>query len=168
MASIVADILSRISWEPGPADAEDIRKRWCVGKDTYDLALKSLTNIFEALHTCLEDASPRQFEKMQLAERKMHIDASYAVAHALRETCPHDMAGTDSAWCRVCARTFGWRCPDSPDGVCHYFTVEGPGDPPDLRVELIDGRQVKLPEGVDTSYQTHDRCLYCGLPEERK
>lgn len=62
-----------------------------------------------------------------------------------------------SAYCLVCVSHLGWRCKESPDGVCHYYVIDG-------EVTLIDGTQVDAPDGCETSIE----CIYCGHPEERK
>lgn len=68
----------------------------------------------------------------------------------------------DHATCMICGDGFGYRCPDSPDSVCHYFTdAEG-------RVELIDGLRIQPPAEHDRKYETTDSCIFCGSPEERK
>lgn len=74
--------------------------------------------------------------------------------------------GADNAFCEICEKDFGWRCPDSPDTVCHYYTKESNGK---LVVELVNG--VELPftkEGHKPDFETDDVCLFCGAPEERK
>lgn len=68
----------------------------------------------------------------------------------------------DSATCMLCSTYFGYRCPDSPDSVCHYYTNE------QGRVRLIDGTEIEPPPEHDTEYETPDSCIFCGSPEERK
>jgi hypothetical protein len=90
-----------------------------------------------------------------------------------RKRCPHVVSrdGTQDydpeddggvATCAICGREFGWWCPDSPDNVCHYFTVGTQG-----KVKLLAGEFVTSPEH-DPEYETDDRCLWCGQPNERK
>lgn len=62
--------------------------------------------------------------------------------------------------CGICNCTFGWRCPNSPDTICHYFTVGG-------KVELFDQTKVDPPPGHDPSGESEDSCIYCGEPEDR-
>lgn len=66
-----------------------------------------------------------------------------------------------SARCTHCDRDFGWHCPDSPDGTCHYYTDDG-------KVTLINGEKVDPPAGHDPKFEHHDQCVFCGHPEERK
>lgn len=78
---------------------------------------------------------------------------------ALREG---DLDWSDSsAYCLICNRRFGWRCPDSPDTACHYYTEDG-------KVELIDGTLIDPPADHDVEYETDDDCIFCGAPDERK
>ena len=46
-----------------------------------------------------------------------------------------------SAMCDICAKSFGWWCPDSEDNICEYDAVKDPN---------------------------YDFCLHCGRPDERK
>jgi hypothetical protein len=68
----------------------------------------------------------------------------------------------DRATCMICSDGFGFRCPDSPDSVCHYFTDD------EGRVKLIDGSRIPAPAEHDREYETTDSCIFCGAPEERK
>ena len=66
----------------------------------------------------------------------------------LIQKCPHwfkelteaelnDKWMSVGATCKMCHKSFGWRCKDSPDSVCHYFTTT---DRDGVRcVELSDG-----------------------------
>ncbi len=56
---------------------------------------------------------------------------------------------------------FGWDCPESPDGVCHYFSKEG-------KVKLADGRSVRVPANHDATNESQEWCIYCKEPKERK
>ena len=70
----------------------------------------------------------------------------------------------DVAWCAVCDTDLGWHCPESPDGVCHYFTEED-----GKSVSLMNGETTSVPdEDHCKSYETYDFCLFCGNPEERR
>jgi len=72
----------------------------------------------------------------------------------------------DSATCEICRRYFGYRCPDSPDSVCHYFTTEIAGK---LFVELYTGEKIPyLAENHNPTRETEDSCLFCHVPQERK
>lgn len=70
--------------------------------------------------------------------------------------------GFNYACCGICGRGLGWRCTESPDGVCHYFTNDNG------RVKLIDGTEVELAEPPDPDYESNDSCLFCASPQERK
>ena len=87
---------------------------------------------------------------------------------------------SSGAVCAICGIGFGWWCPDSPDHACHYFTVGSPRAswcddylPDDDtaenqgKVKLLTGEFVTSPEH-DPKYETDDRCLWCGQPNERK
>jgi hypothetical protein len=100
---------------------------------------------------------------MELDERKQRITALEREIGELKASCPHRLSGKDSLRCDVCGRGFGWRCPESPDGVCHYYTEE------DGKIHLIDGRKVDVPDkDHDPQYETDDSCLFCREPSERK
>lgn len=92
--------------------------------------------------------------------------------HELKEDCPHPLPkiskkqwdeedGSISGYCPICGRDFGWRCPESPDGICHYHSDDG-------LIELIDGRSVPIPKDHNPDYETSDACIFCGDPDERK
>lgn len=72
------------------------------------------------------------------------------------------------ATCTVCGLDFGWKCPDSPDSVCHYYTTTE--DSETFYVELIDRtkHQMSKYDLADAEYETDDECLFCGHPDERK
>ena len=109
--------------------------------------------------------------------RKFLLDMSRRLIQQLERTCMHELKPLteqqlNDKWmsifanCTVCDEHFGWRCKESPDGVCHYFTriihsMRG--------VYLIDGTfYTDIPKTLDEEYETRDQCLFCGMPEERK
>ena len=70
----------------------------------------------------------------------------------------------DRASCFSCEFDFGWRCPSSPDSVCHYQSMHSrPGF-----VKLVDDTEVPVPDGHDIEYETDDSCIFCHAPDERK
>lgn len=83
----------------------------------------------------------------------------------LREKDLKDEWMSVSAKCSDCGEYFGWRCKESPDSVCHYYTRDG-------EVKLINGsidkELYKTNPDYDPDYESDDICLYCGHPEERK
>jgi len=84
--------------------------------------------------------------------------------HEFRELTPSELNDkwmSIGARCLVCGTHFGWRCKKSSDGVCHYSSSEG-------KVELIDGTFINVPEGHELDNESDDRCIFCGLPDERK
>lgn len=84
--------------------------------------------------------------------------------HELPELTPKQLKDelmSEEAHCLICGSGFGWRCKESPDGVCHYYSNDG-------KVKMIDGTLVNVPEGHDATYENDDECIFCGLPEERK
>jgi len=84
---------------------------------------------------------------------------------AISRKCKHEfepVGQNDSAVCLHCRKHFGWRCPDSPDGVCHtQCEVDDHG-----QLELVDGTEVFV-HGVDLEDQ-EATCVYCGEYDERK
>lgn len=85
--------------------------------------------------------------------RKMLDDALKAHVHV----------ESDSG-CIVCGQVWGHSCGHSPDGRCHYFTIEGS----DRVVRMNDGAEVTLRKARPKKYQTDDDCFFCGMPDERK
>ncbi len=71
------------------------------------------------------------------------------------------MGRLDSAICEICDSDLGWRCPDSPDLACHYYSENG-------FVKLINGEQVPIPEDHNPKYENSDSCIFCHSPDERK
>jgi hypothetical protein len=98
-------------------------------------------------------------------------DLKYAICelqHAcrceFRELTPDEL---DDRWmsigakCLKCDKSSGWRCKESPDGVCHYRSRNG-------CVDLLGGELYPLPESHDKLGESADWCIFCGLPDERK
>jgi hypothetical protein len=72
----------------------------------------------------------------------------------------HNPDGLSGASCLICKQNFGWACPDSKDGACHY---EYEIDEDTKMLTLNDQSKVK-PE-----YEFGGECcVFCGHPEERK
>jgi hypothetical protein len=53
------------------------------------------------------------------------------ILNRLNRNCPHEFEPLTTeeladqwmsvgAYCLICDKSFGWRCKESPDGVCHY------------------------------------------------
>ncbi len=104
----------------------------------------------------------------QTSFREQLLTARLRLANARREVvalegrCPHEIIQKgESAQCDGCDRDFGWFCQQSPDKTCHYFTDE------DGVVLLINKQTIAAPEGHDPEFETEDRCIFCGLPQER-
>jgi len=81
---------------------------------------------------------------------------------------------SEGALCKSCKKDFGWRCKESPDQTCHYWTIIDRDGVRcvQLNNELLDHA---FPRTFDDGAwhwhpdnETDDICLYCGLPEERK
>ncbi len=120
-----------------------------------------------------------EIEQIDPQKLKAAIDAAQLEANKasrlvadLKATCKHEFKPltpkqladkwmSEGAHCLICNEGFGWRCKESPDGVCHYFTEDG-------KVELITGELVSPPPEHDVEYESDDDCLWCGLPDERK
>ena len=72
----------------------------------------------------------------------------------------HNPEGLGSARCLICKSRFGWACPDSKDGACHY---EHEIDEDTKMLTIKDQSKVK-PE-----YEFGGECcVFCGHPDERK
>lgn len=98
-----------------------------------------------------------------LLAARLRLSAAKQQVVELEGRCPHAIIQTgESAKCDVCDHDFGWYCQLSPDHTCHYFTEDGGV------VRLITGQTVTCPDGHDPEFETHDRCMYCGNPQERK
>ena len=109
-------------------------------------------------------------------ERTMAIDFHRKEMWKLMAECPHsfkplsekelkDEYFSDSAICiSGCGQRFGWRCKESPDGVCHYYPFDG------KHVKLINGELQRISEEnlADAAHNLYELCLFCGMPDERK
>ena len=100
----------------------------------------------------------------------------------MERMCPHVIIATGTgmgAMCEICGKRFGWRCPESPDRVCHYEARKVHG----IHVRYwsyrdIHGKNSAVPEEKvekyirpvegETSYLDEDCCIFCGHPDERK
>lgn len=84
--------------------------------------------------------------------------------HAFRPLTNSDLADewmSVGAHCSICGHSYGWRCKESPDGVCHYPPEEG--EP----IDLLDGTALTMTEKqIDEAY--YESCVFCGMPDERK
>lgn len=109
--------------------------------------------------------------KSDLLDARMAKEVEQDKVILLRRQCTHHLSPlTPSqrgeewmcirAHCEVCEASFGWRCKESPDSVCHYFTDDG-------KIELIDGTEIIAPKGHDFEWETEDCCIFCGDPDER-
>lgn len=77
--------------------------------------------------------------------------------------------GYDGAICIICESHLGWRCPDSPDGCCYYYSQSESEEGP-FFVRLMNDEKYIIPEYEysDFAYETDDCCIFCGNPDERK
>jgi len=97
-------------------------------------------------------------------ERKNRVDELREELYRLIAECRHELLSAQTcsiAVCPTCDKDFGWFCEKSPDGVCHYYTING-------KVELLNGTLIDQPKGHDPDNESDDWCIYCGMPEERK
>lgn len=75
----------------------------------------------------------------------------------------HNPDGISDAICLICDQDFGWACPDSRDGACHYPSeIKEDGG----MVTLNDGSKV-TPDEPESGFWS-ESCVFCGHPEERK
>lgn len=111
-------------------------------------------------------------KKEEILKKREAIDKAREELRRLLQEHSHTAERRDdSAVCTICGARLGWGCDKSPDGVCHYFTELDPNDDHVTPlVKLIDGSSYTLTDPYNLkqlNYQTHDRCLFCGWPEER-
>ena len=106
-------------------------------KETEDAIIKLEAKLEELLKKCKHRF--KELTKKQLADEWMSEDA----------------------YCVICKRHYGWRCKESPDQTCHYFSTNG-------EVELLDGTKAPVPEGHCEEDENDDWCIFCGQPDERK
>lgn len=72
----------------------------------------------------------------------------------------------ESFHCIDCKTNLGWFCKESPDLTCHYYTESYQGK---NMVKLSGGSFYEYKGKFhDPEFETEDRCLFCGDPEERK
>ena len=104
------------------------------------------------------------------AERYARILSLYKQIGDLRNECDHsEIRGKGErdkgARCVGCGKDFGWGCPESPDGVCHY-PYDCEGDEDWIWLILIDGSKINITDEQYSVY--HECCMFCGDPDERK
>ena len=76
--------------------------------------------------------------------------------------CDHRLTRVvdDEVCCALCGQSFGFYCLDSPDNVCHYFTVLRDGNPV---IQLVDGSLWEdLPLTHRPDYESDHWCIFCG------
>lgn len=108
---------------------------------------------------------PKKIRQNLFHYLKRDKNSSGELYYKAKEHCHHDIVGKvdSSAYCDICQERFGWFCSDSPDEVCHYYTDSATG-----LIHLRNGTTVKPADDHDSRYETHDTCLFCGAPDERK
>lgn len=98
-----------------------------------------------------------RFHESKIEERKSEI-------RKLKSSCCHEFprfnSTDDSAICVGCGSDFGWLCPESRDGLCHYHSIDGV-------VVMLNGEEIKVAEGHDADNESNEWCIFCGNPEER-
>jgi hypothetical protein len=69
--------------------------------------------------------------------------------------------------CIICNEPLGWKCPDSPDHVCHYDVVTLNNQ---LGVYLINHKFYPLTGLQILEYNEYDEeiCIFCHIYKERK
>lgn len=72
----------------------------------------------------------------------------------------HNPDGLSGASCLICKQDFGWACPDSKDGACHYeYEIDE-----DTKILTLNDQSKVKPE-----YEFGGECcVFCGHPSERK
>ena len=110
--------------------------------------------------------------KAAILQAKLNLKTASEAFYELRRNCicefePLTQEQLDDEWmsenakCLICGGYHGWRCKESPDGVCHYFSKDG-------KVQLLGNRECDVPIDHDGSGESDDWCIFCGMPEERK
>ena len=115
----------------------------------------------------MELTKSEQKLKSRIWSARKALDLANSIYHsAIRECRKHVIVPSgSSAVCEVCAHDFGWYCPKSPDHTCYYYSHEKN----DRRVvDLINGKEHKLPEAYNHANESDDWCIFCGQPDERK
>jgi hypothetical protein len=124
----------------------------------------------------------QKIKELRVTEKALgwHLADIGRIRRQLQEVCPHKFDPykandlmSSKAHCRICDNDFGWRCPKSPDGVCHsqyeayQQEIEGlsPEDCPTV-LELIDGTEVEVPTDFNNTGEAE--CVFCHVYEERK
>lgn len=126
--------------------------------------------IFQASED-IKDANARYNQLITECDHKL-IPLTPNQIKSLKDHEDLDSWDFDEANCMICGKFFGWRCPDSPDGACHYNTkeFEGSNGEGPFYVELINRKKHIMPEHYDYEKHIHessDCCLFCGSPDER-
>ncbi len=77
-----------------------------------------------------------------------------AILSALIAKCPHQFRHEHYAHCTLCRQDFGYRCAESPDGVCHCESNS------DGHVTTIFGTPAAVPIGYSRLHET-GHCIFC-------
>ena len=110
--------------------------------------------------------------KKEIKENEALLRDAESILRSTKKKCTHylppltdkqlkDKWMSAGAVCEICSKCWSWRCKESPDSVCHYYTEDG-------KIPLINGDSVDPEPDHDPQYETDDYCLFCGNPEERK
>lgn len=110
----------------------------------------------------------REWESLGAISRKEVIDNLRSIANkyhdalaVLIKNCKHVANNEEDTCCAICGIGLGWRCENSPDGVCHYHSNNH-------KVTLVNGNIAILPDDYDDNFESDDWCVFCGEPYERK
>lgn len=157
----------------GEKVVSDYMKHSITNPKLVSLKITPAQNKLAALVHALADetrtSAKELFDEIGPEDRKKVVDELGQVLHKVKGSCKHmfkpftefqllDKWHSSTATCLSCGEQFGWRCKESPDGVCHTY-VDSDGS-----ITLIDGTKVKAP--ADEYY--NGDCVYCGMPDERK
>lgn len=110
--------------------------------------------------------------KSAILQAKLNLKTASDAFYELKRNCicefkPLTQKQLDDEWisetarCLICGECHGWRCKESPDGVCHYRSKDG-------KVELLGNRKCDIPPTHDPSNESDEWCIFCDMPEERK
>lgn len=110
--------------------------------------------------------------KIAISQAQLNLKTATQALHELIRNCvcefePLTESELNDEWmskyslCLICGTYHGWRCKESPDGICHYFSRDG-------KVQLLGNREYDLPLNHDKMGESYDTCIFCGSPKERK
>ncbi len=114
--------------------------------------------------TTLQKQQKREIQEAfkQMLSAKQHYNRLVSECNHIANLTSPD----EDTECIICNTYLGWKCPNSPDHVCHYDMVKMDNHE---GVFLIDHTFHPLTDLQISEYNDYDEiCVFCNNPNERK